>query len=502
MTARRPAEQQLPPPTGRQTAAGQRSRANGKPQSTRAPAESRPGGRTHWSRAIACVCFELAGPEISAGPWLPGPFPVPLPDGRVAGRMARATYFQARAADVLYGPDGGSTPCRWHRKAEGAQVGGDAVLGIELLRLPRFTTTQATSRAGAAASAAGRYLGVLHLALDRGNPVASLAAAVRLDPADPSCARRRELYAQLAGPGFRIPPAARRALAVTMLTSRDRLRPPPGSPEPWTATDGWLWTVASATPLQHFCPDTGDPDALAGTVYLSSSWRALVLRDGVGFLGLVPDRGDHASFFDWAESYIRSLYTDVTLLAALERDALDGFANHLAHIGNRFEKSQQYRRLVNEVTEFRNVFWWENITRHGNANQILERLHCAHGTSRLFSHVIDDLDAFRQQVEAQALEASLQVQATEEKRSRRFEHTASVAAIAITLPALVFTALALPIQGLTSDGHNLPPWLVIALGAGAMLAGAFTGAIGSRWISRRTPAKQASPHPAPARRRR
>jgi hypothetical protein len=243
--------------------------------------------------------------------------------------------------------------------------------------------------------------------------------------------------------------------------------------------------AASATPLQQFCPDTGDPDALAGTVYLSSSWRALVLRDGVGFLGLVRDRADHASFFAWAESYIRSLYTDVTLLAALERDALDGFANRLAHIGNRFEKSQQYRRLVNEVTEFRNVFWWENVTRHGNANRILEQLHSAHGTTRLFGRVINDLDAFRQQVEAQALEASLQVQATENKRSRRFEHAASIAAIAITLPALLFAALALPIQGFTSDGHNLPPWLVIALGAGTMLAGGITGAIGGHWISRR-----------------
>jgi hypothetical protein len=169
----------------------------------------------------------------------------------------------------------------------------------------------------------------------------------------------------------------------------------------------------------------------------------------------------------------------------LERDALDAFANHLGHIGNRFEKSRQYRRLVNEVTEFRNVFWWENVTRHGNANRILEQLHFAHGTSRLFGRVIDDLDAFRQQVEAQALEASLQVQATEDRRSRRFEHAASIAVIAITLPALVFAALALPIQGLTSDGHNLPPWVIIALGVGTMLAGGITGAIGGHWISRR-----------------
>jgi len=499
MIARQPGGQQLTPPSGQETSASQNG---GRSKTAEAASPSRRARATRWSRAIACVCFELAGPELTPGPWLPGPYPVPLPDGRAADRLARATYFQARAADILYGPQDGSSPCRWHRPAAEARAGDSAVLGIELLRLPHFTRAQAASHPEATASAASRYLGVLHLALDREDWVASLAAAVRLDPADEACARRRDLYAQLAGPGFRIPPATRRALAVTLLTSRDQLRPPPGNPAPWTPTDGWLWMAASATPLHQFCPDTSDPDALAGTVYLSSSWRALVLRDGVGFLGLAPDSGDNASFFAWAESYIRSLYTDVTLLAALERDALDGFANHLAHIGNRFEKSQQYRRLVNEVTEFRNVFWWENITRHGNANQILERLHCAHGTSRLFSHVIDDLDAFRQQVEAQALEASLQVQATEEKRSRRFEHTASVAAIAITLPALVFTALALPIQGLTSDGHNLPPWLVIALGAGAMLAGAFTGAIGSRWISRRTPAKQASPHPAPARRRR
>ena len=79
------------------------------------------------------------------------------------------------------------------------------------------------------------------------------------------------------------------------------------------------------------------------------------------------------------------------------------------------------------------------------------------------------------------------MQAIEEKRSRRFEHAASVAAIAITLPALVFAALALPVQGITSEGHDLPGWLVVAIGAGTMLAGAIAGAIGGRWISRRAP---------------
>ena len=61
----------------------------------------------------------------------------------------------------------------------------------------------------------------------------------------------------------------------------------------------------------------------------------------------------------------------------------------------------------------------------------------------------------------------------------------SVAAVAVTLPALIFTALALPIQGITSDGHNLPAWLIVALGLGSVLIGAIAGAAGARWISRR-----------------
>ena len=299
--------------------------------------QARAAHRMRWARAVTCLCFEVSGPEINEGSWQPGPYPVALPDGRRADRLARATYFQPRAADALYGRQDGSQPSRWHRAADGITIGGSTLLGIELLHLPRYATSAAAAdHSGTSARAASRYLCVFHVALDADDPLGGLAAAVRLDPGDEACAGRRDLYAELAGPGFQIPAATRRALAVTMITPKDhlqQLRPPPGNPRPWTAADGWLWTAASATPLQQFCPDTEDPNALDGIVYLSSSWRALALRDGVAFLGLVPDTGDNASFFAWGESYIRSLYTDVTLLAALERDALDDFANRLAHIG-------------------------------------------------------------------------------------------------------------------------------------------------------------------------
>jgi hypothetical protein len=444
--------------------------------------DTRHGQVPRWSRAVACVCFEITGPAVPAGRWRPGPLPVPLPDGRHADRQARASYFQPRAADSLYGSPDGSSPVRWHRHDDAAHVEEGSVLGIELVR---FHT--ARPQAGRGHSDASRYLCVLHLALDPGGALDGLAVAVRLHPHHPADAQRRTRYAALAGDEFHIPPTVHRALSVSMLTFQDQPGRPKGSPQRWSAENGWLWAAASATPLQQFCPDAEDPHVLDGLVYLSSSWRALVLRDGIGFLGLVPDQGEEAGFFAWGETYVRSLYTDVALLAALERDALDGFANRLARIGNRFEKSQEFRRLVNEVTEFRNVFWWENVTRHGNANIILEQLHSAHRTSRLFTRVIADLEAFRQQVEAQALEASVEVQVREEKRSRSFDHAASVAVVTVTLPALIFTALALPIQGVTAQGHDLPGWLILAIGLGSMFLGAIAGAAGSRWISKRAP---------------
>jgi hypothetical protein len=441
---------------------------------------------TQWSRAVACLCFEVTGPEVTTDLWSPGPLPIALPDGRVADRRARASYFQARAADSLYGSRDGTSPLRWHRTAGTGHIDGGKVLGIELLRFPRYATApDASSGPTLQAGTGNRYLCVLHLGLDLDDPLGGLAAAVRLHHEDPACAQRRHSYAGLAGSGFQIPPGCRRATAISMITFQGQLRRPPGIPRRWTAANGWLWVAASATPLQQFTPDAADPHALDGLIYLSSSWRALVLRDGIGFLGLVPDQEGSGGFFTWGESYVRSLYTDVALLAALERDALDDFANRLAHIGDRFEKSRELRQLVNEVTKFRNVFWWETVTRHGNANMILEQLHTAHRTPRLFERVIADLDAFRQQVEAQALEASVEVQERDEARSRRFEHAVSVAAFTITLPALVFAALTLPVRGITSGEHDMPLWLVAVVGLVSMLIGAVAGSAGARWISNR-----------------
>jgi hypothetical protein len=103
-------------------------------QAAALPHAAPPAHAMPWSRAVTCVCFEVTGPEITAGPWQPWPLPVALPNGRPADRRGRASYFQSRAAGVLYGAQDGSGPqVRWHQSAGAIRIEEGSVLGIELL---------------------------------------------------------------------------------------------------------------------------------------------------------------------------------------------------------------------------------------------------------------------------------------------------------------------------------------------------------------------------------
>lgn len=438
------------------------------------------------ARALTAVCFEVSASAMDAkdAGWVPGPFPWRLPDGQLADAAARGTYFNPRAAKALYGGAGS----RWHR----ATLDSDAIRGAELLLIPRYDMRDTVPDGR-------RFLAVIHRDLPGTDPVRELESAVNLEPRQAKGRITRESYIAALGPGIAIPGSVRRAFAVSMATfpagHHPALADAPGSWEPVTS---WLWALAAATPFREFCPDTDDPGLLAGLVYLSSSWRGLALRDGVSFVGLTADPpapdppatadprttadppARERSFFDWGEVYVRSLYCDIALLAALQRDALNGFADRLAAIGNRFDRSAELKRLVNEVTEFRNLLWWEDVGYHSIGNQLLRRLQEAHGAPELFSRIVSDLDAFRHQVDTRAIEAAAEAQRSEELRAKRFEHAASIAATAFALPALIFAALALPIAGLTT----IPAKAVVAIGVGTAVAGALIGALGSSRIRR------------------
>ena len=453
--------------------------------------------RTHSpsgiARELACICFEVTG-DAPKTTWSHGPMPWELPDGKLADGKSRLTYFQARAAEALYGSEDGHIVSRWHRRSdERCDTTGFTVRGLELVKFREYAQPDRTLMS----RDAYRYLAIVHLDLhDSNHPIELLHSLVNLNPDDKLGVASRELYLSLLGSGYNIPASTRRAFSISMFTF-SQIPPPalPGAPERWSSVTSWLWASSTATSLMRYCPDADDPSLLDGLVYLSASWRALVVRDGMGFVGLIPDPpAQGANFFSWAEVYVRSIYSDVAVLAFLQRDALNGFADRLGAIGDRFEKSGSFKALVNNVTEFRNVLWWEDVTLHGAANQLLDRLHSAHRTPTLFSRIVSDLDAFRQQVEAQALEASVAVQVLEEKRARQFDRFASIAAISFAVPALTFAALALPIRGFTAGTDDLSPWVVATIGVCSVLFGTLLGTIGASLFAHRR-RKDGQQHP-------
>jgi len=422
------------------------------------------------SRVFASVCLPVVGFPGSAQPWEPGPLPVTLPDGEVVDTARRSTYFRPRAASMLYGTNASDARRRLHLLISEPTVGDTVVVGVELLEIPTWGMH----------SSEPFWLVSLHLELSADDPICGLAAWVHTEPDTPAGREMRQRLESLIGPELQVRSGWRRAQSLCLVEPGVALSTPVGAPASWDPLTAWLWQSASTTTFDHFVPDTDDPNLLDGMLYLSSAWRALVLRDGASFVL----RGEAGTFSRQARAYFQTIYTDVLQLAMLQTVCLDTFADHLSAIGNRFTKAHELRVLVNALTEYRNVLWWEDITAHGVGNELLRGMHQARRTSELFDRVTSDLETFREQVETQATqELSASTQADEE-RSRRFERFASVTAIAFALPLLVLTAMLLPIEGVTAGDHAFSLWFVLVFSGGLVAAGALAGTIVSAVLGR------------------
>lgn len=418
-------------------------------------------------RAIASILFPVDGSPSDL--WEPGPLPIDLPDGRRVDARLRATYFQSLASDALYGSESPVTR-RQHLVASGKGPNHAVLTGAELLRIPHWGLR----------SDAPSWLATLHFDLGTADPIEGLASLVHLEPDWVQGIENRTCFEDHLGSDLRISAAWRRAISVSFMDPTSAQCHDRCVPAGWDALTTWLWLGASATPLDSFIPDTDDPALLAGLIYLSSAWRALVLRDGASFVVKTPNL--EADMVRTLAAYVQTIYTDVYQLAILQQLSLEVFANQLSRIGSRFSKSEQLRALVNAVTEFRNVMWWEDVTQHGVANELLRRIHGAKRTNDLFERVTADLAAFHAQVEMQAAEEQSELQRQqaaaqkqEEYRARRFDRSASVAAIAFGLPVLVFTAMSLPISGVTTAGHSFQGWQVVLMAVGLAALGLLVG---------------------------
>lgn len=426
----------------------------------------------------------MTGPTVVGSDLAVGPLPVNLPIVGRADGWTRRTYFSARAADALYGasvPDGRAT--RWYRLCNHSLVLGCELLAVELLRMPSFTMADVDLQPACPPS----YLVAFHLALPADSPLDALRRWVNLAPESSDGASARRELASLPGPGFAISTSWHRALSMTLITfptDAPSLRSE-GAPTQWNPSTQWLWWAATATPYHAFPPDPDDPTVLAGLVYLSRDWRGLVKRDGVAFVSLVPDNGSESTFFSSAEVYVRTIYSDVLLLAVLQREALEAFADTLARVGSRSTQANTLRALVDDLTEFRNMLWWESVTLHGVANEILARLHAAHGTTVLFDRVVEDIRSFAGEVERRATLGVAEAQEANRQRAERVAKVGVIAAIGFALPVLVFTAIGVPIDDVGGGDANLQIGRAIMIGVVSLVLGVLVGWIATLWIERK-----------------
>lgn len=304
--------------------------------------------------------------------WTLGPLPV-RSEQMVATDAARRTYFNKRTANALYG-DGPETPRRHRQGRPGEEIAGCSLLGVEVLRVPVFVKP-----------AIG--LVAIHVAL--GDHPIDAAARLRF-VIEGAFHGGASLSAIVDGSGSPTSTRVRSAL-LSFVSFRDGVPPGPyGSEYDWPDIDQWLLALATSTPPADYPPD---PMAAAPKpMLLSRSWRGMVMRDGVAFVAQGPDDGTDRFIADGsAELYVRSIYTDVVLLGIMQNMALDDLAEQLAaqHPGTR--TTEYLRAAETRLDEFRMTLWWQHVTRHGPANDLLLGYHEQHRLPDLLAQVVSDL---------------------------------------------------------------------------------------------------------------
>jgi hypothetical protein len=352
-----------------------------------------------WSAVTAAVIIPAtlrAWPEsLSDGP-LPLPFPTPAGDAR-ADRTTRSTYFNAHTARVLYGA-AGSTPSG-SSPSEGSDRSprrGYRWVEASLSELVPTRMTAVEVLAHGAPDEKRAFI-VAHLCLPAEKPLTELQAL--------TMARKTRIgnpLLDLLDGGASSPlgnsvadiPGTTRPFAVTLAIPRGKLPDGPyGLSFPWDPLRQWLFAFASARTSGRFPADPEDTSLLQGLVRLSQDWSALVLRDGAAFVGRVSAE-DSGYLGGSADAYVRSIYLDAFLLGQIQLEELGAITDKLASLGGSLDRLNELLSLEEDVSRFRNTYWWQHLTSHGTGNKLLAEFQRQHAMPELFEQVIRELDDY------------------------------------------------------------------------------------------------------------
>ncbi len=395
----------------------------------------------------ACLVFEVSrsstGPPENEG-WRYGPLPIPLSGvnggpRQVTDAKTRASYFAPRVHTALYGLDSenGFTG-RWHQEFQSPRDRHDSA--IEAFELLKY---------------ANRYLLIAHMQLGP-NPVDSLAtlAAAAGEGREwvvsnaPNRLQFKEgrpyLLSHLYWMGFPIPEPpisedAERAFST------------------WATVQRWQWLLASAN-SDSVLPDTEAPQLMDGLVWLSSDWRALVLRQGVAYVALTPHTEGAASFHRLARVYVRSIHLDALLLGLLQTRALHELADATAVIGRGDVTASEVARLEGELLGIRARLWWQDIAhRARQTSDILRAFQSQHELPMLYAKIVQDLtDASRYLSAQEALKAEISQAADlarrevqeiarreDERRQQEFQQLLTLVSFVLLPMSIIFSGMAL-----------------------------------------------------------
>lgn len=320
--------------------------------------------------------------------WHAGPLPVRGGE-TTATRDVRRHYFNERTSQALHGS--GRVHLWADEHAFGAPPADFDVLGLELLRVHGRRQSR-----NALLAVHGR------LTVDGLAVVSSLARLAQIGPAGSSS---RAWYDALLESFGRVEQNVRRAATVSLVVPARPPEAPLSSPEyeEWTPELQWLWLLASATPTEDYRPPPEYRQALSESlVPLSAGWRALVLRDGAAFLGSGSDISAVYRLSSDPELHFRSIYLDSLLIGHVQRLQLSRIADDLAALGDPVRHPERLVELEQELTTFRNVFWWQQLGPHWHGNELLDAYQRQHQIPELLAEVVDGLDDYSRQTRTSA----------------------------------------------------------------------------------------------------
>lgn len=232
----------------------------------------------------------------------------------------------------------------------------------------------------------------IHLRLRQGTPIALLRALAGRRDALPAGFDPQELVDGQA----KIEPGVR-PFTISFVTSAGQ-----GLPRlyrkprywRWAPACQWLWALASRTNLADYPPDPKNLEPADNEIIrLSSDWHAVVLRDGMGVVGVRPDRGQDDPFFCYAELYLRSIYLDAVLLGMLQKQWLIHLEERMAAALDS-SLSATMAGLEREVSSFRHRLWAQHLTPHGTPNRLLTAYQRQHALPERFEQILTEISDF------------------------------------------------------------------------------------------------------------